>query len=186
MLNATELKNGTCFTYYDSSYRVLKYDHVTKSRGGATVRVKAQNIVTKSITIITMSAGQKIEPADIENRNMRYLYADKDFYHFMDDDNFEEITIDLKKNIEKGKYLLEGSVFQILFCEGATIDIILPASMFYKIVKDNPAVRGNTESRATKRVVLENGLEVDVPLFVKLGDIVKINTTTCMYSGRGT
>lgn len=184
MINVTDLRNGTTFLYYDAPYKVINYEHIKVSRGGATVKVKVMDLITGSIKDISFSSNNKVEEANVENVNMQFLYSDNEMLHFMNLADFSDVSLPLKDYKNEAKYLVEGKEFQVTLFEGKPIAIVLPASMFYKVVEAFDAVKGNTSNNPSKEVTLENGLVVMAPMFVKVGDILKINTTTGQYSSR--
>lgn len=185
MINATDLRNGTMFLYYDHPYKVLNYEHIKMSRGGATVKVKCVDLLSGAIKEISFSSNEKVAEADVVNINMQYLYKDDEFLYFMNEEDYSQIEIALSKCEYESKFLVEGKTFQITLFNGKPISVVLPPSMFYTVKEAYPAVKGNTSSGASKKVILENDLEVEVPQFIKEGDVVKINTTSCTYTGRG-
>lgn len=185
MLNSTDLKNGVFFMYYGTPYKVLQYEHIKMARGGAVVKVKCVDLISSSIKEISLSNNDKVKEADVENRNMQYLYADEEKLYFMDPVSYTQEEIPLNRVSSELKYLVEGKEFQITFFDRKPLGIILPPSMFYKVTEAPPAIRGNTSSSATKHVVVENGLSVEVPQFIKEGDVIKVNTESGSYTGRG-
>lgn len=185
MLNTTDLKNGIAFEYYGTPYKVLNYEHIKMSRGGATVKVKCVDLISGAIKELGFSSNEKVKEADVENINMQYLYKDQENLYFMNDVDFNQYELPLKGNEYETKYLMEGKNFQIMVYKNKPISIILPPSMFYKVIEAPDAVKGNTSTNPSKRITLENGLEMNAPLFIKIGDTIKVNTTTGEYTGRG-
>lgn len=154
------------------------------ARGGATIKVKVKNVLSGSIKEISLNNGDKVEEAQIENKNLQYLYKDDNGYVFMDMNDFSQVEVALSDAEYEGKYLIEGKEFQVQFFKGRPIAIILNPSMFY-VVKHSPmAVKGDTSKAAYKTVTLENDMEIEVPLFIKEGDTIKINTDTGLYVNR--
>lgn len=186
MLNSTDLKNGAVFLYYGTPYRVLQYEHIKMARGGAVVKVKSIDLISSAIKEISFSNNDKVEEADVENRNMQFLYGDDEKLYFMDPVTYAQEEVPNVRAEAERKYLVEGKEFQVTFFDGKPLAVILPPSMFYKVTESAPAVRGNTSTSASKFVVVENGMSVEVPQFIKEGDVVKINTATGAYTGRGT
>lgn len=184
MINVTTLRNGTVFKYHGDPYKVINYDHVKTARGGATIKLKVQNIISGVIKIIGLSNNEKVEEADVENKNLQYLYSDESLLYFMDLISYEQIEIPLKLAQNESKYLVEGKEFRVVFYSGDPISVIIPPGISYKVKEAPPAVRGNTATSATKKITLENGLITNAPQFIKVGDTVKINTTTGEYVGR--
>ncbi|OGC46899.1 elongation factor P [candidate division WWE3 bacterium RIFCSPHIGHO2_01_FULL_35_17] len=185
MLNSTDLKNGAVFIYYGNPYKVLQYEHIKMARGGAVVKVKCIDLISLSIKEISFSNNDKVEEADVENRNMQYLYSDSEKLYFMDPVSYVGEEVPVSRASREKKYLIEGREFQVTVFNGKPLGVILPPSIFYKVIEASSAVRGNTSSSATKHVIVENGMSVEVPQFIKEGDVVKINTESGNYTGRG-
>jgi len=185
MLNSTDLKNGVVFMYYGTPYRVLQYEHIKMARGGAVIKVKCVDLISSSIKEISLGNNEKVEEADVENRNMQYLYSDSEKLYFMDPVSYAGEEIPISRASNEKKYLVEGKEFQVTFFNGRPLGVILLPSMFYKVTEAEPAIRGNTSSSASKHVVVENGLSVEVPQFIKEGDVIKVNTESGNYTGRG-
>ena len=186
MINVNELRNGTLFVHSNNPYKVLNYEHIKTARGGATIKVKVQNIESGAIKELSFNNGDRLEEADLENRNLQFLYNDGEKLHFMDMQEYTETEVNVSIIEHESKFLQEGKDYQVVYFEGNIISLILPASIFLKVAEVPPAVRGNTSGQVTAAAVLENGLKVEVPSFIKAGEIVKINTSTGDYSGRGT
>lgn len=184
MLNTTELKNGVTFEYYNTPYRVLNYEFIKMSRGGATVKVKCQDLLSGSIKELSFSSNERVQEADIVNINVSYLYKDKESLYFMNEEDYSQLELPLKGSEYEAKYLIVGKTFQVTLYKSKPIAVVLPASLFYKVTESPDAVRGNTSSNAYKKIKLENGLEIEAPLFIKEGDTIKVNTSTGGYSGR--
>ena len=185
-MNVTNLRNGTIYLYEDHPYKVLKYEHVKTARGGATIKVKSQDLITGVIKEVAFNNGDKVEVADMQTKAMQYLYSDDSSLYLMDQEDFEQYELNLDSARDELKYLVEGYTYQVILFEGKPMSIVLPASFFYKVAEAPDAVKGNTASNATKKITLENGLIIEAPQFIKKGDVVKVNTTTGEYTGRGT
>lgn len=184
MINVTDLKGGTFFLLDSEPYKALSYDHIKMGRGGAVIKVKAKNVLTGAIKDISFNNGDKLEEADMVNKNFQYLYSDGENLNFMDLEDFSQVEIPLEDLSWEARFLIEGRDYQLLMFNGKPISIILPASMIYKVTVAPDADKGNTSKSATKKITLENGLEVDAPMFIKVGDTVKVNTSTGEYIGR--
>ena len=185
MLQVTALRNGTVFLENGKPLKVLNYEHIKVARGGAFIKVKSKDILSGTIKEITFNNGDKVEEADMETKTMQYLFADTDFLYFMNMDDFTQIEMSVDLAEYEMKYLVEGKEFQITFFEGKPISIVLAPSMYYTVKEASPAVKGNTATNANKEIILENGLKINAPQFIKAGDVVKINTETGQYVSRG-
>lgn len=183
-LASNALREGSLFIYDGQKYLVLKYQHIKKGRGQAVIRVKVQNIVTRSNTELTFSNEEKLEEFTAEKRSAQFLYNDGDSYYFMDNENFEQY--ELKREVLGGKadFLYEGLKVVVLFVENEPLSIDLPKSVVLEIIDTEPAVAGNTATGASKVAIVGNNVSILVPLFIKVGDKIKINTETGKYSSR--
>jgi len=181
---SNSLREGSLFISDNQKYLVLKYQHIKKGRGQAVIRVKVQNIVTKSNTELTFSNEEKLEEFNAEKRSAQFLYKEGDSFYFMDSDNFEQYELK-SENIEaKERFLLEGMKVVMMFVEGEPLSIDLPKSVVLEVTQTEPANAGNTATGALKNAVMETGYTLSVPLFIKTGDKIKINTETGKYTAR--
>jgi elongation factor P len=185
MINVTNLRNGTIFMYQDKPWKVLNYEHIKMARGGAVIKIKLENILDGVIKDVSFNNGDKVEEADMENKNVQYLYPDGNKLYFMDITDYSQIEMEIEYAQDKKKYLVEGKEYQVTFFEGKPVGLSLPASIFYTVAEAQPAVKGNTATNATKEIILENGLTIHAPQFIKKGDVVKINSETGEYISRG-
>jgi len=151
MLNPTDLKNGVNFSHNGNTFVVLDYAHIKMARGGATIKVKAKNLLTGTIKEISFTSGDKINDADVVNQNLQYLYADSDNLHFMNMEDYTNVELPKKLAQDELKYLVEGKQFMVVFLSGKPVSVKLPPSMFYKVVEAEPAVKGNTATSASKK-----------------------------------
>lgn len=189
MLSASQLKNGVVFEYQDSIYRVLKYTHTHISRRGADIKVKVRDLIKGSVLNLSLSPSDKFDQAYLQRRQLQYLYKDES-YHFMDSKTFEQVAIN--KNIvgDQGVFLKEGEEVTVLFwtpCDQdqpQAIDLELPISIVYTIAQTDPGEKGDTASNSYKPATMDNGLKVKVPLFIKVGDKIKVDTRSGEYSSR--
>lgn len=184
ILNANELRNGTVYVDSDETYSVLKYTHRKYGRGQATIRVKVKNLANGTISDKTYDSGAKLEEADVSKKSAQYLYRNKSNAYFMDTSSYTQFslsTVDLK--YEMG-FLREGEKIVAVYLSDVPIGIELPKTVELSVVESTPAIAGDTVNNANKMVTLETGLQVSVPMFVKKGDILKVNTDTAEYVSR--
>jgi elongation factor P len=181
MILVTDLKNGTAFKENETPYVVVKYEHVKTARGGATVRIKAKNLLTGAVLEKSYSSNIKVEDADVTRKNAQYLYKDQNGYVFMDPDSYEQMTISEDTIGETSRFLTEGQTVQVQYFEGNPIAVDLPLTMDFEISYTEPGFRGNTVTNAYKDATLSNDVVVKVPPFIKIGDWVKIDTRTGDY-----
>ncbi|KKR81325.1 MAG: Elongation factor P [Candidatus Daviesbacteria bacterium GW2011_GWA1_41_61] len=184
MLNATDLRNGAVFKEDNQILQVVNYEHIKMGRGSGTIKVKVRNLKTGSTTEKSFITGARVEEADVEKRKAQFLYMDKGVYYFMDSISFEQFP--LSKDIlgEQVRFLKEGLEVVIIVSEDQALTLELPNSLIYEIKDTGPAEKGNTVSNVFKSATLENGLEVKVPMFAKVGDKVKVDTRTGQYIER--
>lgn len=183
-LSANELRNGTVFIYKGDPYIVLKYEHMKFGRGSATIKVKIKNLRTGDIVSTGFEQNIRFEEADVRRITGQYLYNDNEKAYFMSSQNYEQYSINRDVISDILGYLKEGSRVTLVVFDEKLIDIELPKSIVLEVVYSEPAVRGDTTGTPMKRVKLETGLEIEVPLFIKKGDKIKINTETGKYVSR--
>lgn len=192
MINSTDLRNGTTFVVDGQPYVVLEYKFIKMGRGGATVRVTARNLKTGSTEEKTYSSNVTVEDASTTKRALQYLYQDKEEVVFMDPRTFEQASI--ARNILKDQivYLREGDTVNVLYWEDPStgsgqaepLSVELPLKIELKVTDTDPGIKGNSASNMYKSAVLENGLVVRVPLFIKNGDRVRVDTRSGAYVER--
>lgn len=185
MLSITELKTGTKFTIDNEPYLVLSYTQSKMGRGGSIVKVKIKNLRTGATISKTFQGADKVGEADIFQKAAQFSYHDNESAYFMDMENFDQFSIPLSQIGEQKNYLIENTQVNILYYDGAPINIDLPIKMKFKVVESPPGVRGNTAGTATKPVKIETGLKVQTPLFIKEGDIIVVDTRDGSYVERG-
>ena len=184
MISVTELRTGTVFEEDNRLFLVLDYKHVKLGRGNANIKVKVRDLKTGAVLKKTFLSGQKVEKVDLEAKKAQFLYQDKEGFCFMDPVTFEQFTVDEEVLGEKAKFLKEGEVYSVLFYEGAPLSFKLPTFLEFNVKETGPNTRGDSATNIYKKAVLENGLVVSVPLFIKTGEKVKIDTRTGEYGGR--
>lgn len=184
MISATDLKNGTTFLSSGNPYKVLKYSLIKMGRGGATVRVNAKNLVTGTVEGKTFSSNSKVEDISIIKKNLSYLYSDADTATFMDTITYEQVEIPRGVVENELGYVKEGQGVDILFWDERPLSAEIPPKVTLEVAKADPGIKGNSTSNVYKPATLENGLSVRVPLFIKPGDKVRIDTRTGEYVER--
>jgi elongation factor P len=183
MIPVTNLRAGTIFEDKGEIFKVLNYEHIKVGRGSASVRVKVQNLKSGSITDKSFISNAKVGKASVEKRDYQYLYKDSDSAYFMNPQTFEQITIPLKL-LSEHIFLKDGENFSIEFLNGEPLTLNLPPKMEFTVSDTGPDLRGNSATNIYKDAVLENGLIVRVPLFIKIGDRVRVDTRTREYTER--
>jgi elongation factor P len=184
MIDVNDLRKGVTFEFDGMLYKVLEYSHNKTGRGNASIRVKARNMLTGSNIDKTFQSGDRVQEARLDFHNVQYLYADGNFYHFMDNETFEQPAIKADVLGEDANYLKAGMEVKLTFYKGDPLDVELPTSVDLKVIEADVAVRGDTATGVTKRVKTETGLEVQCPQFVKVGDVIRVDTRTGEYLTR--
>ncbi len=186
MATTADFKNGLAIILNNDIYIILEFQHVKPGKGGAFVRTKLRNVRNKKIIDKTFNAGEKIEIARLETREMQYLYNDSQSYYFMDMETFEQIPIDEDLLGDNKLFLKENMVCNVLtYSEtGEILGIELPNFVELEIVETDPGIRGDTVSGGSKPAKLETGATVQVPLFLNIGDKIKVDTRTKKYIER--
>lgn len=184
MIDVNDLRKGVIFELDNSLFRVLEYTHHKPGRGNAIIRIKARNLRTGSTIEKTFNSGDRIQDVRLDYHNVQYLYKDGDNYVFMDGETFEQSTIPGELISESARFLKEGMEVKITFFQNEPLDIELPTSVDLKVVRADIAVRGDTATGVTKKVTVETGAQIDVPIFVKEGDTIRVDTRTGEYVTR--
>ncbi len=178
---ASDLKTGKVFKENNAPFLVVKYEHVKSARGGAAVKVIAKNLISGSVLEKGYKAGDSVEEADVYRKNAQYLYKDSAGYNFMDPQSYDQFSIDESTIESEGKYLKDGMNVVVVYFEDKPISIELPNSLVFEVAYTEPGFKGNTVSNVYKDAELDNGMKVKVPMFIKIGEKVKIDTRTGDY-----
>jgi len=184
MIKAGSISKGMFILYKNEPHLIAEREFVNPGKGSAFVRVKLKNLKSGLVIKQTIKSGESVEDIDVIIRNVQYLFADKDNYHFMDSETYEQSTIQIEGLEDKKDFLKEGSNLQIAMWENEPVDIILPFKMSFEVTEAEDGLKGDTVSGATKTITIETGLNVKVPLFIKKGDKILINTETKEYVER--
>lgn len=184
MLNATELRNGTVFREGDTLWQVITYEHNKMGRGSGTIKVKAKNLRTGAITEKSFITGARVDEANVSKVKSQFLYQDGDTYNFMDPATYEQFPLSKDVLADQAKYLKEGLEVQLIVSDDEALALELPNSIVYEVKETGPGEKGNTVSNVFKEAVLDNGLIVRVPMFMKIGERVKVDTRTGEYVER--
>ncbi len=184
MINVNELRKGVTFELDGSLYKVIDYSHNKTGRGNANIRVKARNLQTGANIERTFSSGQSVQDLRLDFHNVSYLYSDGEFYHFMDNETFEQPAIKGDILDEAAQYLIAGMEVKLTYYKGEPLDIELPTSVDLEVVDSEMAIRGDTATGVTKKVTTSTGLQVQCPQFVKVGDTIRVDTRTGEYVTR--
>lgn len=184
MIDVNELRKGVTFELDGQLYKVLDYSHNKTGRGGANIRVKARNMITGANIEKTFNSGNSVQDVRLEFHNVQYLYSDGEFYHFMDNETFEQPAISRDVLGDDALYLTEGLEAKLTFYKGEAIDVEFPTSVDLEVTEADMAIRGDTATGVTKKVRVQTGLQVQVPNFVNVGDVIRVDTRTGEYLTR--
>lgn len=183
-MNLTDLKKGVLVLYNDQPHEILWSQFVRMQQRKPVMQTKMRNLITGRVVEYSFKSGERAEEAEVTKQAAQYLYADAAGAHFMNNETFE--TVDLPKSLSEDKvgYLKEGETVTLRYFEGAPISIDLPVKVELKVVSTPPGVKGDTSAGGNKPATLETGLVVNVPLFIKEGDSVRVNTDSGEYVER--
>ena len=185
MANTSEIKNGLCLNFNNDVWSVVEFLHVKPGKGPALVRCKLKSMTSGKVVDNTWPSSHKIDIVRVERRKFQFLYKDDMGYHFMNNESYEQTMID-PKLLEKPELIKEGSEVDILFDsqKDMPLTVELPQYMVLQVTYTEPGLKGDTATNAKKPAKLETGAEVQVPLFINEGDLIKIETATSNYVER--
>lgn len=185
MATTSDIRKGLCIRYNHDIYKIIEFLHVKPGKGPAFVRTKLKSITTGKVLDNTFSAGHKIEDVRVETRTYQFLYNEGDTFHFMNTDDYNQITLQ-KDALDAPEFLKEGEMVTIIFNaeDNMPLSVEMPAHVVLEVIHAEPGVRGNTATNATKPATVETGASVNVPLFINEGDKIKIDTEKGSYMER--
>jgi elongation factor P len=184
MISSNDFRNGVTIIIEGHLWTVIEFLHVKPGKGSAFVRTRLKNVKSGATVERTFRAGEKLERATVDNRDMQMLYNDDDGYHFMDTESFENMTLDRELIGDPADFLKDGMKVAMQFHDGTPIAVDLPAHVELKVDETDPGFKGDTATGTTKPAKLETGATVQVPLFVNPGDMIRIDTRDRRYIGR--
>jgi elongation factor P len=184
MIDANELRKGVIFELDGELYKVKDYHHNKTARGGATIRIKANNLRSGANIERTFNSGERVQDIRLDYHKVQYLYTDGTFFYFMDNQTFEQPSVSADMVGELAGYLIEGLDVKLTFFGEEPLDIELPTSVELEVIEAEAAARGDTATGVTKKVVCQTGLEVQTPGFIEVGNIIKIDTRNGEYITR--
>jgi elongation factor P len=179
-----DLKNGTVLKIDGQLWTVIEFQHVKPGKGGAFVRTKLKNVLSGKVVDRTFNAGLKVETANVDKRDMQYLYKDGTDFVFMDTDNYDQIHISEVTVGDVANFLLENQNAMVATNEGVPLYVELPPSVILEVTYTEPGLQGDRSSAGTKPATLETGYEIQVPLFLESNTKVKVDTRDGSYLGR--
>lgn len=180
----TELKKGVVIELEGKPYKVIEYNQKVVGRGGSIVNVKVKNLIDSNVYAKTFKGQDRIEPADVSNQTVQYLYNDGADYHFMDPETFEQFQLSADIVENASEYLKEGDNLTLQLFNDNVINVELPKNVYLEVTYAEEVVKGDTTSSVLKDATLETGLVVKVPSFIKAGDVISVDTTTGEYRER--
>ena len=184
MYSINDLKTGTTFEYDNIPFVVLDYQHSKMGRGGAVLRTKLKNLLTNAVIQRTFQGSDKFTEVRIERKKVQYLYRDNDRYFFMNQDDYNQFDLSAEDLGATVNFLKDGEIAQFQYYKGQPINIDLPVKLVFEVTEAGEGIKGDTVSAATKPVIIETGLSVNVPMFIKQGDKIRIDTRTGEYVER--
>ncbi len=184
MLSLNEIKIGTLVQINNEPYIVLKAQHHKMGRGGAVLKLKLKNLITGNVLDKTLQGNEKMAEAETEKKKVNFLYTDEENAYFMDNETFDQFSLNLDQIGDKKNFLKEGTDVTMLYFNSKPVAVELPIKIKLKVTSAPPGVRGNSAGNVTKKVMLETGAEINAPLFVNAGDTIVVNTETGEYVER--
>lgn len=184
MISAGDFRKGITFVMEGSVFQVVDFQHVKPGKGAAFVRTKIKNVITGSTKDQTFSPGEKFEKAEINTTEMQYLYNDGELYYFMNVDTYEQLPVEREAMEDAIHYMKENDHATIRLYQGKVFEVLPTNFVELEVTETEPGVKGDTSSGATKPATVETGFTLNVPLFINLGDTIKIDTRSGEYVSR--
>ena len=184
MIDTGDIRKGLTLDIDGRLVKVIEFSHNKQGRGSAQLRMTLRDLRTGSLTQQTVQAGARFNPVRLERRHVQYLYRESDQYHFMDTETFDQLVLDSRALGDSAKFIKENDVVDLLTYNDEPIDVELPTAVNLTVAETDPGLKGDTASGATKPATLETGLVVNVPLFVNIGDTLKVDTRSGEYIER--
>lgn len=184
MLSINDLKIGTKIIFNGQPMVVVFAQHSKLGRGGGIMRTRLRNLIDGTIIEKTFAGAEKLEPAELETKKAQFLYHDDNGYYFMDSISFEQFSLDKKQLGDVARFLKEGAEVDIIYFDDKPINIQLPIKITLEISYTEPGFRGNTATNVLKPATLETGSQINVPIFIKEGDKIVLDTRTGEYVER--
>ena len=185
MASSSDIRKGLCIHYNNDIYKIIEFLHVKPGKGPAFVRTKLKSVTNGKVVDNTFSAGHKIDEVRVETKRFQFLYKEAQTYHFMNVDDYNQITIE-ENLLDSYEFLKEGEIVTVLTNteDGSSLSVEMPQSVILEITSTEPGVKGNTATNATKPAIVETGAKINVPLFINEGDKIKIDPEKRSYLER--
>ena len=184
MISSNDFRTGTTIEIDGQVWRVVEFLHVKPGKGSAFVRTKLKSVQNGNVIEKTFRAGESVQQAILEKSNLQHTYVEAGDYVFMDMNSFEETRLTPSQIGQGCKYLKEGMEVNVVFWDGKVLEVELPISVSLKVKETDPGVKGDTASGGTKPAILETGAQVMVPLFITIGEVIRVDTRNDSYLGR--
>ena len=184
MISAGDFRNGTTFEMDGKVYKIVEFQHVKPGKGAAFVRTKLKDVMSGNVLERTFNPTEKVQEAQIDRKDMQYLYNDGDMYYFMDNETYEQLPLNKEQLGDSLKFLKENMNVKILSYKGNVFSVEPPMFVELEVTYTEPGFAGNTTTTSGKPATLENGYEISVPMFVNIGDVIRIDTRTGEYMER--
>ena len=184
MISAGEFRNGITFEFEGNVFQIVEFQHVKPGKGAAFVRTKLKNVITGGVVEKTFRPTEKMPKAHIERKDYEYLYTDGELYYFMDQETFEQMPLNADALGDSLKFVKENMVVKVLSYKGSVFGIEPPTFVELEVTETEPGFKGDTSTGATKPAVVETGAQINVPLFIDQGDVIRIDTRTGEYMER--
>ncbi len=184
MISAGEFRNGTTFEMDSQVFKIVEFQHVKPGKGAAFVRTKLKNVMTGAVLERTFNPTEKVQEAQIERKDMQYLYSDGEMYYFMDNETYEQLPLGKDDLGDTLNYLTDNMMVKVVSYKGKVFGVEPPIFVELEVTYTEPGFKGDTSTGATKPATLQTGYVVNVPLFVNIGDKVRIDTRTGEYMER--
>ena len=184
MISSNDFRTGTTIELDGAVWRVIEFLHVKPGKGSAFVRTKLKSVQNGNVIEKTFRAGESVQQAILEKSNLQHTYVESGDYVFMNMTSFEETRLTADQIGQSSKYLKEGMEVNVVFWDGKVLEVELPISVSLKVTETDPGIKGDTASGGTKPAILETGAQVMVPLFISIGEMIKVDTRNDSYLGR--
>jgi|TARA_B110001450_G_C17663902_1_gene498595 elongation factor P len=185
MATTSDIRNGLCIRYNNDIYKIIEFLHVKPGKGPAFVRTKLKSVTSGKVIDNTFPSGRKLDDVRVETKKFQFLYPEGDTFHFMNVEDYNQITLE-KKSLDAPGLLKEGEVVTVLINaeDEMPLSVDMPATVILEITHTEPGIKGNTATNATKPATVESGAIVNVPLFINEGDKIKVETEKGTYKER--
>jgi elongation factor P len=184
MFDTSDIRKGLKIILDTQPYSVIEFQFVKPGKGQSFTRVRLKHLKTGAVLDRTFKSGEKLEPADVEQRTMTFIYPEGDAFVFMDQGSGEQVSVPEDQIGDNKQFLIDGLEVEVTFLKGEPIDVLLPAHVVVQITQSDPGVRGDTASNVTKPATLSTGGTLQVPLFINEGEWIKVDTRTGQYMER--